>query len=315
MTPQTVTIHDAASGASARVLAGFGFNCFSFVTMHGGKPIDALWTAEDFEKGEGRASGNGIPLLFPFPGRIGGGRYEFAGQEYQLDVADGRNNAIHGFVLNRPWQVVEQAADRVVGRFQASAVDAAILKHWPSDFVLTVAYSVKGQCLRAEFTAQNPGPNRLPFGLGAHPYFCLPLGPGGDADRCVVSVPVRQSWELVDMLPTGKLLSGPVHQKLSGGMPFAETQFDDVFTGVAHQGGRARAMIDDPVSGRALRIEFADTFRECVVYNPPHRDSICIEPYTCVPDPFRLTAAGIDAGLRVLGSGETFATWMEIHVD
>lgn len=312
---ESIYLADPTSGATAKILPGYGFNCYSFQTMHGGQPVEALWSAADFESGREKASHSGIPILFPFPGRIGGGAFEFEGKTYQLDAGDGRGNAIHGFALNRAWEVVERAADRVSGRFQASKVDPALLRHWPGDFVLTCVYTLRGNCLRSEFTVENPGPGPLPFGLGTHAYFRLPLGPAGDAAQCVVSVPVRESWELADMLPTGKRIAGPIHQRLRAGMPFGETQFDDVFTGLGFAGGVTGAAIDDLANNRRLSIEFPTAFGECVVYNPPHRQAICIEPYTCLPDPFRMTAAGVDAGLRVLKPGETWQTWVEIRVD
>jgi hypothetical protein len=39
-----------------------------------------------------------------------------------------------------------------------------------------------------------------------------------------------------------------------------------------------------------------------------------MEPYTCIPDSFRLAAEGYETGLRVLGPGESFATTVRIAV-
>ena len=71
-----------------------------------------LWSHPDFAGGNERPSGSGIPLLFPFPGRIGKAKYSFGGREYQLEPGDAFGNAIHGFVHKRPWRVVEQAAGK-----------------------------------------------------------------------------------------------------------------------------------------------------------------------------------------------------------
>ena len=315
MNPDTIQLHDPSTGATASILAGFGFNCYSFRAPRGGKLHEVLWSAPGFESGGGRASGSGIPLLFPFPGRIAGGRYDFEGRSWQLEPGDGRGNAIHGFVLDRPWQVVERSATHAVGRFQASAVEPNLLDHWPSDFTLTVTYTLDGSSLRAQFDVHNPGPGRLPFGLGAHPYFRLPVDEAENFAQCRVTVPVSGAWELVDLLPTGKPLSGEAPSRLSTGVDFGQTAFDDVFTGLNRRGGTATASIHDPMSGRTISVHFDEAFRECVVYNPPHREAICIEPYTCVPDPFRLTAAGIDAGLRILDPGQSFRASMEIRLD
>ena len=64
-----------------------------------------------------------------------------------------------------------------------------------------------------------------------------------------------------------------------------------------------------------MSIQFDECFRECVVYNPPHREAICIEPYTCAPDAFHLMARGIDTGLRVLEPGAAFRARIEIRFD
>ncbi|HEX5447005.1 MAG TPA: hypothetical protein VFW87_24535, partial [Pirellulales bacterium] len=60
---------------------------------------------------------------------------------------------------------------------------------------------------------------------------------------------------------------------------------------------------------------FDDQFVACVVFNPPHRQAVCVEPYTMIPDPFALLAAGVDPHLRVLAPGGSFRTAIEIRVE
>ena len=57
---------------------------------------------------------------------------------------------------------------------------------------------------------------------------------------------------------------------------------------------------------------FGKPFRECVVFIPPHREAICLEPYTAVPNAFELTERGIDAGLAELSTGESTEVQVEI---
>jgi aldose 1-epimerase len=59
---------------------------------------------------------------------------------------------------------------------------------------------------------------------------------------------------------------------------------------------------------------FDGVFRECVVYTPPHREAICIEPYTCVPGALELDRRGIAAGLRMVPPGDSFRAVVEISV-
>lgn len=306
MSIERVELVDEESGSRASVLVGRGFNCYQFSAQLGGRDVEVLWSVPGFESGEGRGSGSGIPLLFPFPGRIGGAKFQYGGKTYTLEANHG-TTAIHGFVLERPWQLVEQTASRAKATFQARFAEPKLLERWPADFKISVTYEVRGARLASTIEIENPDTKPLPFGFGTHPYFRVPLGQGGDAARCKVTVPVASYWELADMLPTGRKLPIDRSRALAGGMPFVETKLDDVLDDLAFEkDGMAVTTIEDAASGRTMQMSFDKQFRSCVVYNPPHREAICIEPYTCVPDPFVLTERGLDAGLRVLGPGERF---------
>ena len=92
-------------------------------------------------------------------------------------------------MLNRPWRVIEHTPQRVVGQFQASLDDPSLLTRWPADFRLTVAYELSGNRLRAQIEAHNPDSKPLPMGLGLHPYFRVPIAPGGRAEDCRITMP------------------------------------------------------------------------------------------------------------------------------
>jgi aldose 1-epimerase len=312
MNPHIATITDSTTGAQARILVSLGFNCFSWRPVLSDGPQEMLWAHPDFAGGGERPSGSGIPLLFPFPGRIGGSKYEFGGREYQLEPGDSFGNAIHGFVFNRPWQIVEQSDSRVVGEFQATRDDRSILERWPSDFRIRVGYEVRGQELVSEVEYENTGDGPLPCGFGTHAYFRLPLVDGGEAEQTLVNVPAAQVWEANDMLPTGRLQPADGDLDLASGRPLAGRSFDTYFTNLSAEKGVVGTTLAEPASGRRLCQEFASKFTQCVVYTPPHREAICLEPYTCIPDPFRLEAEGHATGLQILQPGEQFATTITI---
>lgn len=314
MAAEIVTLRDAAAGTSAQIAVGLGFNCFRFTAMHRNQPLEVLYAHPEFESGSQRPSGSGIPILFPFPGRIPGTAFTWEGQQYQLEPGDALGNAIHGFVLRRAWRVIEQTQSRVVGQFHAWRDDPSLKDRWPADFRLTATYALAGSCLRSEFLVENPGQTPLPFGLGTHPYFRVPLG-GPTADQCLVRLPVTARWELADMLPTGRRLNLPDAQQFQAGQRLGDLKLDDVFTDLASEHGRCEASIADP-AGATVRIGWSGSeMRECVVYTPPHREAICIEPLTCAPSAIVLAERGIDAGWRVMPPGETFSARVEISVD
>jgi aldose 1-epimerase len=293
---------------------GIGFNCYSFEVPGRNGPIETLWCAPGFLDGKARPSSSGIPILFPFAGRIRGTSFEYEGRRFELAPGDGQGNAIHGFALDRPWRVTRQEANLVRGEFQASVDEPAIVDRWPADYRIAVEYQVKGSSLVADISIENPDARTLPFGFGTHPYFQIPLGGSSGAD-CRVRVGVQDDWELVGLLPTGRKTASPLAQMLARGDALASATLDNVFSGIDFTNHRATATIEDPHSGRKLSMSFDDQFAACVVYTPPHREAVCIEPYTTIPDPFSLMARGVDAKLRTLAPGKSMKTRIEIAVD
>ena len=117
------------------------------------------------------------------------------------------------------------------------------------------------------------------------------------------------------MIATGERADVAESSAMQQGITLGEQKFDDVFTGlVASESDRFVARIEDPLSQVAIQVEFGAPFRECVVYTPDHREAVCIEPYTCAPDPFRLQMAGVDAGLQLLAPGERLLADIEMQV-
>jgi aldose 1-epimerase len=314
MALETLTLTDPTSGARAKILPAVGFNCYSFEVPTASGAVEVLWSAPDFATGAGKPSASGIPLLFPFAGRIRGASFRFAGKQYALEGGDGLGNAIHGFVIGRPWRVVRQAASRVAGEFQASLDDPKLLKHWPADFRITADYHVAASALVGEFLIENPDSKPLPFGFGTHPYFRVPLGGQSGAD-CRVRVAVETSWELEGLLPTGRQTSPAVVAEISRGISESEMKLDHVFGGLKFDNHRCTATVHDPRSKHTTAMTFDDQFTACVVFNPPHRQAVCIEPYTTIPDAFTLRDKGIDSNLRILAPGQSFRTRIEIRLD
>lgn len=312
-----VHLHDAFTGSSAAVAVHRGFNCFEFIAMSSGHRIDVLDSERDFATGAGRPSGNGIPILFPFPNRIREGRYDWDGKTYELPSSvvgyDGTGNAIHGFCLDRPWRVVESKENTLLGRFQLSIDAPDRLPLWPTDFVIDVRYSLNGPKLRMDVHVRNEGEIPLPWGFGTHPYFKLPLSHDSAPQHCLIEAPAAQQWVLESCLPTGAIEPIDDDKDLREGAYFDLLKFDDVLTGLEHNDGRVECSIIDEKAGLQVVQRFDAIFRELVVYTPPGRNSICLEPYTCVTDAINLQARGVDTGLRVLGPGREIHTWIEIE--
>ncbi len=308
-----LTLRDAATGATARILPEIGFNCFAFQAPVAGHIVDVLDADPAFAAGAAKPSGSGIPLLFPFPNRIRGGRFQWAGVDYQLPRNNAQGHAIHGFVFDRPWRVTEQEPCSATGEFQLSLDAPDRRKLWPADFLIAVTYTLRGPALRCDVRIANPGSEPLPWGLGMHPYFCTPLAPTSRREECLIQAPAGELRELVENLPTGRRLPIPPALDLREGVPLGGLKLDDAYTAMRVVGGQIQSLVMDAPAGLQVTQTTDAAFREFIAFTPPHGRSVCLEPYTCTTDAVNLAALGIDSGWRVLASGEEFQTWFELR--
>jgi aldose 1-epimerase len=318
------TVWRLADGAGnvAEVWPALGFNCYRWQAVRAGTTFDLLFADDTLLGPAGRPTRGGIPILFPFPNRISGGRYDWDGRDYQLPLNDSPpRNAIHGFACRRPWRVVDHgdgAGAWVTGEFQGSRDAADCRDLWPADYRLRVTYRLSAGRLRIEAEVTNPDTKPLPFGLGYHPYFRLPFAAGGSADDSRVCVPARSFWVLDESLPVGQVEPVDVVRDLNTPRRFADLKLDDVLTGLladaplSPEGVCERATIAS--SGATLTVGCTAAFREMVVFTPPHRHAVCVEPYTCVTDAINLQRRGIDAGWRVLDPGDRWTGVVEMRI-
>lgn len=317
MAAESIVLVDA-DGSRATIAPHLGFNCFDFQAVVGNERIDVIDAEKNFASGLSRSSGHGIPLLFPFPNRIRGARFQWEGKEYQLPESkvghDGRGNAIHGFCLDRPWRVTGNGKHFVVGEFQLS-IDAPERRDcWPTDCFIEVRYELRGPNLRADIRVSNPDSRPMPWGFGTHPYFRLPLGGNSEPKNCLIEAPAHEEWELIDCLPTGKRMPVSPQKDLREGAYYPALKMDDVLTGLKPQSANSLdSLIIDERAGLQVVQRCDPVFRELVIYTPGNRNAICLEPYTCATDAINLQQRGIDAGLQVLEPGNEFRTWIEIR--
>jgi aldose 1-epimerase len=302
MQPEVVVLEHAPSGASADILVSQGFNCFSWRAPLKSGVRELLFAPEGFGEGDKRPSSGGIPLLFPFPGRIACGSFEFQGKTYAVPPGDGLGNALHGFVFDRPWRLVDCSETHVTAEFQG-AIDAPdTLDQWPNDYRIRATYRLEAERLICEVRYDNPGQGPLPCAFGTHAYFRLPLGGKGKVEETVLTAPVDAQWVFRDMIPTGTLEQNESTESLPRGLRLGDQAFDD---GYRLSKGKTGPIETTVSAGGVTLAQSCDASFGCyVIYTPGSREAVCIEPYTCVPNPFELEAEGVKSGLEVLAPGD-----------
>ena len=310
-----ITIEDKTCDSTATVLPELGFNLFQFSTTVGGQLVDVIEADDDFALGNTRPSRCGIPILFPFPNRIDQGKFTWNGKQYQIPMDNSGEHAIHGFCLDRPWRVIDQSENSVTGEFQLSKDAADRLELWPADFIIQCTYLLSGSTLKSRFTFTNPDTKPLPWGFGTHAYFKLPLTQASSAQNIVLYCPAHKQWILEDFIPTGKIVPVPESADLRKGGYYSTMKLDDVLTDVRPQGDSLDCTLVDEAAGIEMVQACDPRFRELVVYTPPGREAVCMEPYTCPTDAINLEAKGIPCGWETLAPGESVNTWIDMRVN
>lgn len=310
MTP--LILQDGRSRAAIAV--EFGFNVYEFQPHVGDRVVDIIDTLPQFLDGGRRPTHSGLPILFPFPNRIRGGKFRWEGKDYTAPLFPERPDAIHGYALDTPWRVIERGPRHAVGRWQLSVDAPHCADAWPADCLIDVRYELQGAALRSQIRIVNPDSRPLPWGLGTHTYFKLPLGPEGRYEDCELLAPAHKLWALENCLPTGTLIPVSPDKDLRGGRPIGKSHLDDVYTDVRATAGAIECVMRDSAAGLEIAQLTDPIFRELVVYTPPNRHAVCMEPYTCVTDAINVQQQGMDAGLRILPPGEEVRTWIDIIV-
>jgi aldose 1-epimerase len=289
-----------------------GCQCMSYAV--GGLEVVAgpsnpdQWRAHPFR--------SGIPILFPWPGRIADGRFAHDGVNLRLPINEpARRNAIHGLVWNCPFRVARRGPYHLTAALE-SCSHAELSRLWPFPFALEIEYEIGGG-LRIRARIHNTGKTAMPFGFGAHPYFRAPLAPSGSRAAMTIELGAAAGrWPLDDrMLPAGAPVALADKFDLRAPRAIGDNTYDDAFRlDPGRDAGAPCARLVDRGLNLALEVRADAAFGEFVVYAPPENAVVALEPYTCAPDAFNLAARGIDSGARELGAGQSFEAGFEIRL-
>lgn len=243
--------------------------------------------------------------LVPYSNRVTQGRLHFAGTSFELgcNVPD-IPHAIHGVGFQRPWTATATHADRVELALDYRPEDDA-LRGWPFAFRATQSIALRempgAAALQMSLAIASADVRPFPFGLGWHPYF-----PRSGAS--VLGFAADGVWQ------TGPTLLPTRHAPVPAAWSFASpraigaTTLDNVFTGVT-----GAVLLDDPNRGLRVSVVGDSATPFLVVFVPPGRDFLAVEPVTHMTDAFNRHARGESGtGTRMLPPGGAFSCTMRI---
>jgi aldose 1-epimerase len=279
------TIRLAAGGAEAEIAPAFGANCLSARVagrdlIEPPPSLDALAAAPN---------GYGCPILFPFPGQLEPGVLRLLGRDVRIDPNSPSGRHGHGFASRRPWRVLDRAADSATCQLEGRGDE-----FYPWWFRLTARWRVSAAGVAVGVSVENLDDGPMPFGFGLHPY--LPAGA-----NALVEVPTEAEWPHEGGIP-----SGP---SKAGRGPWAWSELPE---------GGSLLLTDmpgDDVEARAGDVAVrwpGQRFGEVVLYRPPGRASVCVEPWTSVSNAAAQLEPGTAGGLVVLPPTATWRAWLEV---
>jgi aldose 1-epimerase len=308
-----VRLHDDGRHSSVSIVPSIGNIAYAFnVGDH-----QVLWTPYNSpaELKQKPVMG-GIPFLAPWANRLSGDRYWVNGREYKIDSQidnirrDAFGHPIHGLVLFAPWTIVDLAATgseaRVTSRLDLSG-RPDWLEQFPFPHSLTLTHSLSRGQLTVLLQVANHSHQALPLSMGFHPYFAVP---GGDRDRCRVSLPVGNRLRLnSEMLPTGETEPWDADKSFD----LAGHSFDDGFTSLVRS-VEGDAIFRADGGGLSLEVGFGPLFSAAVLYAPPGKPFLCFEPMTAITNAFNLAHEGKYDGLQEVAPGDTWEERFWIRV-
>lgn len=233
------------------------------------------------------------PMLFPICGRLFGGKYVYEGRTYEMNQ--------HGFMRNEEFEMVLQTEDSIVFVLRANE---RTLAQYPFPFVLTVTHTLRGDTVATELCVENTGEGIMPFTIGAHPGFFVPLGDEGAFEDYVLEFGEACSPDEIVMTDTcfltGKRRAFPLEKGTTLPLRHSLFDIDAVFL----------SRVADSVTLRSDKAARSVTFSYpqmpyLGIWHAPRTDApyICIEPWCGLaaydgeiddlaskPDMFRLRA-------------------------
>lgn len=296
--PTVISLRNGA--AHAELVPALGGRIASCVLPRPDHPSEAPTAVlHPFPTGETqveRWAKGGIYPLVPYWGLIAQSVLHHGDRQHALapypEVAP---HTLHGVAQRRPWQVQNQASDRVTLLHHHTADG-----HWPWPFEALLDVRLHRFELEVRIALRNMSDEVVPAGIGLHPY--LPA-----AAQSVLQFHAPVLWEATPdclaLRPTS----------VSRGANFAAGRAlgDATFMGL-YQRWRSPLSLKSTDGGQLL-LSASDTLDHLVVHQPAGTPYLCIEPVSHTADAFNLHARHVpDTGTRLLAPGQVLAGRMSL---
>lgn len=213
------------------------------------------------------------PILFPFIARLTGDSYTYKGKLYPM--------TIHGFAASAEFTLAEQRAAALVLELKSSEVTLA---QYPFDFTFRVIFTLKGDTLETVYHVENHSDRIMPFGIGGHPGFKVPVGENEKFEDYYLEFSQECQPDRVGFTPQVYLSGHDERYPLEENkrLPLSHSLFDEDAIILKNMGREVR--LRSRASHHSVTVSFPQ-MPYLGFWHWPHTDApyVCIEPWSSLP--------------------------------
>ena len=278
-----VKLYNEITGEYLLIAPDFGANISKLVLMANNE----LHSIVDGNESNDEFAGGNIfkgAKLFPFPNRIKDGKYFFKGKSYQLPINyTEENNSCHGFVFDKKFLIgeIKSGKDGALAIFYYKYEGK--IEGYPFPFNLELTYYLSDKGMTCRSRVKNMSGESIPMGDGWHPFFST----GRKINKLQIRFPASYLFEADErLIPSGKKLP---YSNFNEYRELKSSIFDSCFKLQPSPSGIQTTEIFDAKQNMTIQLwqeAGPNKYNYLQIYTPPNRNSIAIEPMTCIANAF-----------------------------
>ena len=241
------------------------------------------------------------PILFRFVGRLTENSSRYGGQVYSM--------GIHGFAAHQDFSCLCPEPNRLVLQLTDNGETR---EQYPFAFSLNIIYELIDNRVQVTYQVENTGTGMLPFGIGGHPGFRIPLEEGEQFDDYILDFTGGCQPDRVGFTPQ-VFLSGqdqPYPLKEGKYLPLRHDLFDE--DAVILKNMSREVALRSRLSPHGVQVSYPD-MPYLGLWHVPNTDApyLCIEPWSSLPARQNVVEDfACKSDLIQLGPGKTYInTW------
>ena len=213
--------------------------------------------------------------LFPVCGRLWENKYTYRGETYALGS--------HGFARGKEWSALHQKSNALTLQLLP---DEETLAAYPFRFSLEMTYTLNEDSLTVTTIVHNQDDKMMPFSVGGHPGFNVPLADAGSYEdyKLVFDEPCQPLQFVCDenCFHLGKMTRFPLEEDRVLSLQHSLFDNDAIFLENASCGVTLRSDKTD----HSVHLSFPDS-PYLGIWHTPRTEApfVCIEPWVQSPSP------------------------------